>query len=175
MNFVEKKAELFANIAIMAVAVVLLVVLANRFWGNSETSPVREIPNGEKIAINDINWAENKQTLLLVLQENCGFCTESLPFYKKLAERARNDSKIKLVAVFPDTVEESRAYLKSQNVEIAEIRQFNFTKLGVGGTPTLILVDEQGKVADSWMGKLPPEMEEKVLQKIFCKEGVNCS
>jgi thioredoxin-related protein len=175
MKNLEKKAELAANIAIIATAFVLLVVLANKFWGSSETLPVREIPIGEKILIDDINWTENKQTLLLVLQENCHFCTESMPFYKKLTEKAQANTKTKLIALFPDSVEKSRNYLKSQNIEIASVRQFNFTKIGVGGTPTLILVDEQGKVADSWVGKLPPEVEEKVLQKIFCNDGANCS
>jgi thioredoxin-related protein len=38
--------------------------------------------------------------------------------------------------------------------------------LGVQGTPTLILVNQDGKVEQSWAGKLPPEQETEVLKRI---------
>lgn len=166
MNFAEKKLETIANLAIIVVAIVLLGVMIQRYWGTSEDLPKDEIKVGTTFGLTGVNWAENKQTLVLVLQENCRFCNESSPFYKKLVEKNQTSKTTKLVAVFSSPIEKAKAHLKEQGVEIAVVRQANSGMLGINGTPTLVLVDEQGKVVDSWVGKLLPAEEEQVLQKI---------
>jgi hypothetical protein len=67
------------------------------------------------------------------------------------------------VAVLPQDVSEGRKYLNELGVPINEVRQSTLESLGVGGTPTLILVDNKGAVTDSWVGKLPPDKESEVL------------
>jgi hypothetical protein len=38
--------------------------------------------------------------------------------------------------------------------------------LGVRGTPTLILVDGSGTVADVWVGALPSNQENEVISRL---------
>ena len=38
--------------------------------------------------------------------------------------------------------------------------------IGVEGTPTLLLVDESGKVIASWVGKLGPDQEAAVFARL---------
>ena len=42
----------------------------------------------------------------------------------------------------------------------------DFSKIKVPGTPTLLLVDDQGKVLDVWVGKLDESREKQVLASL---------
>lgn len=42
----------------------------------------------------------------------------------------------------------------------------SLNKLGVQGTPTLLLLDDSGTVLQTWVGKLTPEREQAVLSAL---------
>jgi hypothetical protein len=65
--------------------------------------------------------------------------------------------------LLPQTVEEGRKYLESEGVRVDDVKQATLNVIGVQGTPTLLLVDNKGTVAEVWEGKLPPDQEEGVL------------
>ena len=77
--------------------------------------------------------------------------------------RKERPEDLKLVAVLPQPVEETRKYLDGEGVHVDEVRQAAPESIGVAGTPTLLLVDARGKVSDVWRGKLQPDEEEKVI------------
>ena len=162
-----QRIELVANIAIIIVAILLGYFLIQRFFfqQNPQPQPTTEIVKGAKVSLVDIDWQGNQKTLLLVLQKGCKFCTESMPFYKTLVEKAK-EKGIKLVAVLPNSSEEGSQYLRENGVEIQEVRQATLNKINVQGTPTLILVDEKGKVSNSWIGKLPSNKEVEVISSL---------
>lgn len=83
-----------------------------------------------------------------------------------MSETTGNNNNIRLVAVLPNAVEESKQYLSYLGVSVNEVRQASLRSLGVGGTPTLILVDKEGKVAGSWIGQLPSSKEGEVLKHL---------
>ncbi len=163
-NGIFKKAELLANIAIIIVALLLGVVLVKRYLlSGNEAAQMRDprIPAGTKAALGGVDWAKNHQTLLLVLSTDCRYCTESAPFYQRLTRETAERADVQLVAVFPQEVAEGRKYLENLGVKVNDVRQAAPSSTGAGGTPTLILVDAQGIVKNSWVGKLsaPEEME----------------
>lgn len=165
-----KRAEFLANVAIVVVALLLAGVLAKRFLFDkreetSTTAANYQVPAGTRVPLADVDWARNRRTLLLVLQRGCHFCAESAPFYQRLAREA-DDAAVRLVAVLPQEVTESRQYLAELHVPVSEVRQSTLGAVGVRGTPTLLLVDSQGVVEDSWVGKLSTEREEQVLRRL---------
>jgi hypothetical protein len=81
------------------------------------------IVTGEKLPLADIDWARNGRTLVLALQKGCQFCSESAPFYKKLAEQTGQPGKPHLIAVFPQSPKESADYLSAPGVTIGEVSQ----------------------------------------------------
>jgi peroxiredoxin len=114
-----------------------------------------------KRSLPDVDWAKNGRTLVLAISTRCHFCTESAPFFRRIAkERA---SGVKLLAVLPQPVEEARQYLEGEGVHVDDVRQASSQSIGVSGTPTLLLVDARGTVSDVWRGKLHPNDEEKVI------------
>jgi thioredoxin-related protein len=161
-----KKIELLANIAIILVAVLIVVLVVKKYITPVRQEAIAGIPIGNKISMPDVDWAKNGRTLLLVLQKDCHFCTESVPFYRRLVRKTAEQSNVHLVAALPNTVDESKHYLSYLGVSVNEIRQASLSSIGVEGTPTLILVDGAGKVEASWVGRLPLGKEAEVLDRL---------
>lgn len=163
--------EVSANIAIIIVAVMLGIVLVrHRLLTGAQTQATAPQPHvvaaGSKLTLSGVNWAENRRTLLLALSTKCHFCTESAEFYKRLAEARAGRSDIRMVAVLPQDVGEGRAYLDKLGVRVDEVRQSSLDAVGATGTPTLIMVDDEGTATELWVGKLPPDKESEVLGRI---------
>jgi thioredoxin-related protein len=175
---VIKKVEVLANIAVIITSVFLCTVLAKKyFFSGSAKQPVaaaattsqiantkRTIQPGTKISLPGIDWSKSDRTLLLALSTGCHFCSESAPFYQNLEQQKLND--VRLLALFPQPVEDGRIYLNKLGVSVSEIVQSPLASVGVSGTPTLLLIDKQGTVINSWIGKLPDDEQEKVIAQI---------
>jgi len=170
---IHRKIELATNIAIMIVAALLCVVLVKNHLLSSPPAPT---PNGliannqiqpqagAKLSVPGIDWAENGQTLLLVLSTTCHFCSESAPFYQRLLKE-RNDS-VRTIALLPQSVSESKDYLNDLGISVDEVKQASLKSINVRGTPTLLLVDGNGAVVNEWVGRLPLDQEAEVLRLI---------
>ena len=176
-----KKLEVLANVAVIITSVVLCTVLAKNYLLSSNKQgtvaatapPVSQVGNpsrkrsiepGTKISLPGIDWSKSDRTLLLALSTMCHFCTESAPFYQKLQQQKRDD--VRLVALFPQPAQESRTYLDKLGIAVDDVAQGPLNSVGVSGTPTLLLIDNQGAVTDSWVGKLPDDAAEKVTALI---------
>lgn len=165
MTNLSKKLEMLANVAIVLVAVLLVGVVVQRYFIGDRSVPPPEIALGTKVSVPGVDWAQNKQTLLVVLQKGCHFCSESAPFYQRLAREA-GQNNVRLVAVLPNETSVGRQYLAELGVPIEDVRQAALNSVGVRGTPTLMMVNEQGAVTGSWVGKLPEDKEADVINQL---------
>lgn len=169
--------ELTTNIAIITVAVLLSIVLVKHYIlprvqpDVSALDSPPTVPTGTKVSLQDVNWAANKRTLLMVLSDGCRFCTESADFYKKLVQERAKHNDVRIIAVLPQEVGTAQAYLNKLGVSVDEVRQSPLNVVGVRGTPTLILVDDKGLVTASWVGKLPVEKEFEVLNRFLVSKA----
>jgi len=68
--------------------------------------------------------------------------------------------------VFPQSVENSRNYLNKLGVSLSDVVQSSLASLGVSRTPTLLLIDSEGSVTDSWVGRLSDSDAAKVIAQI---------
>ncbi len=154
-----------ANIATILVSVLLSVVLIKVFLIPQTGRPPMAAPSlvglNMKQSLPGVDWAKNQRTLVLALSTQCHYCTDSAPFFQKIQREAAKN--VKMLAVLPQAVEDSRKYLEGEGVHIDDVKQATLSTIGVTGTPTLMLVDSAGKVADVWQGKLQPEQEAGVL------------
>jgi hypothetical protein len=172
MNKLFKRTEMVANIAIIVVAVLLGVVLVrNYLLPQPEPQPampptVAAIAPGTKLSIPGVDWKANGRTMVLALSTGCRYCTESGPFYQRLAQERAKAQNLRVVAMFPEPVEQSKKYLSDLGVSVDEVQQGRLDSIGVRGTPTLILVDGDGAVVESWRGKLPGNKESEVLARL---------
>ncbi|HEX8265984.1 MAG TPA: hypothetical protein VF596_11300 [Pyrinomonadaceae bacterium] len=166
MSAFGHKLEIAANIAIIAVAVLFSAVIIQKYLLPSSSQPERVQPViGKQMNLSDVNWTSQPRTLVLALSTTCHFCNESAPFYKRLIESVKGKN-VKLVAVFPTETEAGRAHLKELGLADLEVKQSPLANMQVSGTPTLILTNDKGEVTDYWLGKLPPEKETQVINKL---------
>ena len=167
---IGKKIEVVANIAILVVACLLAIVLVKSYLLSEPRLALGPETESIKPAVSSlgIDWKANGQTLLLAISSSCRYCTESAPFYRKLAERKANTH---LVAVLPQSVEDGRKYLNTLGVSVDEIRQSSLEQIGVRGTPSLVLVDDSGVVKNFWVGRLRPDQETVVLDALGKRKG----
>lgn len=164
-----QRLESLANIAIIVAATLLCVVLVKSYLlpDRSKDGPRDlRVPAGTKVSLPGVDWSGNKQTLLIVLQKGCHFCSESAPFYQRLIRETAGRGNVHLVAVLPQATDESRKYLDDLGLAIEDLKQAELDAIGVGGTPTLVLVNNQGVVLNSWVGKLNADNEADVLRRL---------
>jgi hypothetical protein len=170
---VIRVAEIAANVAVVIAALSLSAALVKSYVlpgaarngiaaTASEERGAQGIHKGEKLNLPDVDWAKNGQTLLLVLSSGCHFCTESAPFYQRLIR----ESGINRIALLPQPADEGRRYIESLGITVGEVRQVRLDSLRVIGTPTILIVDRDGVVTDSWVGVLSPEEETALLGRV---------
>lgn len=167
MNTFTKRIELLANLAIIVVAILLGVALVKHYLSPQNSTPPASasvITPGTKLSLPDLTGTN--KTLIMALSTSCHYCTESAPFYKRLAEERGKNVNVKLVAVFPQAIADGKEYLNGLQVSVDDVRQSRLDSLGVIGTPTLILVNNQGMVQDSWRGRLNQDQEAEVLRRL---------
>jgi|ERR1043165_8978367 thioredoxin-related protein len=175
MNVFYRRIELVANITIIAVALLLGIVLVKRYVLSSPTAnrslaaKQENIKPGTKISLPDVDWSKKDTHLVLVLQQGCHFCTESAPFYQRLVKSLSSRTDLELIAALPQDVNVAKQYLDELQVPIGEVRQSSLSTIGVRGTPTLLLVDKTGTITDAWVGKLPPDKESEVFNRLQVK------
>ena len=166
MNTLSKRVELFANIAIILVAIALVVVLAKRFIFTGPTTEPPQSNVGAKLSLPGVDWSKNNKNLLLLLSDKCKYCTESAPFYQRLVQERTQKQTFHLTAAFPQSVDEGRKYLNGLGVAIDDVMELSPQAIRIRGTPTILLVNNAGVVTDEWLGKLPPEKEAEVLGRL---------
>lgn len=165
-----KKLEVIANISVIAVAALGCILLAKTLLpgerGRSSNLPGTSLPIpeiGTVVSLPEVAWSSHKQTVILVLSTQCRFCADSAPFFRKLAERARERGDTGMIALFPQDPQEGADYLQSLNVPVDQIIQAPIASAGARGTPTLILADEHGSIMKSWVGRVSAEREPELL------------
>jgi thioredoxin-related protein len=167
MSKIYKKTELLANALIIVVAILIVGGFAQRYFSTTRAKTSRpDLPKvGDKVGLPDFDWSKSNKNVLLALQKNCHFCSDSAGFYQKLL-RELKATNVNIVAVLPQEKEEARQYLNGLGLSGIEVRQSQLDTLLVAGTPTIIVANQQGEITDVWFGKLQPEQENEVLTKL---------
>lgn len=91
------------NIAIVLVVVLIGAVFARNYLSslramNKKTTDYR-VAAGSNVALQGIDWGKNGETLLLVLDAKCAYCSASAPFYQQLARTSAQKRSVELVVL----------------------------------------------------------------------------
>ncbi|HKI01339.1 MAG TPA: hypothetical protein VKK31_05120 [Thermoanaerobaculia bacterium] len=157
-----------ANIAIILVCVIAAVVLIrNQFFPPRPPGAPPQVEKGESYdQLKAVVPAGSNRALVVAVSPTCHFCNDSMPFYKTLIDqRNQKSSQVKVIAAVPDEgakAEESQKFA-SAGANPDGMVHMDFSAIKVPGTPTLLLVDNDGKVLDVWVGKLDASREKEVL------------
>src|SRR5258708_6938490 len=163
----KNKVEVAANVVVILLAVVIGSVFLKDRFASPGLRP-NEVKAGDQLpGLHAYNWKAHEQTLVLALRSGCHFCEASMPFYRRLAQLEQsNQIGVHLIAVFPDDPAVVRQVVETQQLTIEVVAGFELGQVKVQATPTLMLVDEQGRVSKVWMGELPAAQEAEVIAAI---------
>jgi thioredoxin-related protein len=166
-----KKSSLdtLANIAIIVVcAIAAFVLIRNQFFPPRPPGAPPQVEKGEQFEqLKAVVPAGSQRALVVAVSPTCHFCNDSMPFYKRLIdERNQKGSPVKFVAAVPTEqakAEESQKFA-SAGAQPDSMVHLDFSSIKVPGTPTLLLVDNNGKVLDVWVGKQDEKGEKDILE-----------
>ena len=161
---IKDKIEIATNLLII-VALVLIggSYVKARLGHHSERLSV-----GERIdAPSGYDWHEHAQTLVVAVRAGCIYCEHSYPLYKRLEGLERDDQlKAHMLVVMPDSKETGAALLSSHGLASQNIPGTLLNNMKVYGTPTLLLVDANGRLLQSWIGELDASKADALLAQL---------
>jgi peroxiredoxin len=173
MKSVKNSLEILANLAIVLVALIV-GAQAVRTWTTAPSAAASASPAAARRVYNPgealpqlapIDFARADRTVVLVLRKGCTYCDKSMPFYQKLLTGVRKVRPgVQVAVVSSDPVEVSREYLAGNQLDVNAIATSR--ELKVPGTPTVIVVDKQGKVAKVWVGLLDMKQQQDVWDSL---------
>ena len=144
----------FGTQIVIAIAVLVVggIIVKRHFFPEQRTPfNMAAISAGERLNLADVNWKENKKSLVFFLNKDCRYCTSSAPLYRQLKEEALKQN-VKSLAVFPHSAEEAKAYLESIQLSIDEIHTGPLASYKIPVTPTVLFVNSSGTVERVWFG-----------------------
>lgn len=146
------------------VATVLLLVLCCVVWLRGAP------PNRATMAALPVDFKLTERTLILIVRQECPYCAESLPFYRRLIDiRNRDHNAVRIVVSAPQRDAEIGRYLEANSVSPDAIVHPGpgVMPSWVRLTPTLLLVGRDGNLLRMWEGLIPERNERAVLETIF--------
>jgi thioredoxin-related protein len=116
---------------------------------------------GSELKITEYNPAGSQINALIFLRTGCTFCDQSMPFYKRITQLS-NTGKVKVTAFFEHSDFEASEYMKRFQLIDVGISRTHFDSLNIKGTPTFVLLDQNGIVLKSSVGKLNDKDEQEI-------------
>jgi hypothetical protein len=170
MTINSKLLERLSNLAVIAAALALIGFLAGRAWTEHGKNSNGDL-TGKTIALATLTSAPASLNLVLALSTTCHFCAENAAFYRRLAE-LRQPGNVALITIFPQPESEGRAYLNDIRVISDLCTSHPLSKYGIYATPTLLLVDSNGRVQRAWTGALQDVQQKEVLELVGRTQNV---
>jgi hypothetical protein len=161
----KKRLEIITNVVQIGVASLVAVMLLTR----PQQVGAPEYAKGEKLPVlSGTDFSKHDRNLVFVVRSTCQYCTASMDFYRSVVQ-TRNQSKsdVAVIAVAPEALDTSRAYLDSYQLKPDEIVSIGPGDLQFPGTPYIILADSTGSVLETWRGQLSKDREVEFMKTVF--------
>lgn len=162
--------ERVSQLAFILMCVTVTAVGVQRLMANDSAAAVAErrapIEPGTKLELHEeLRAGSARASLILGLSTACQFCTESMGFYRTLADLdVVRDGRLRLSVVSLQMPDAMRLYMSEHRLPIDPVVQFRESGVPIASTPAVILVKGDGVVERSWVGQLTKE-EERLLIK----------
>ncbi len=165
---VRQGLEVISNVTAIVAAVTLVAALLSARHRAQETMasaqkegdaqlrgslPLLEQPDGRH------------KVLLIAMSTTCSFCKASIPFYKRLESRPNHGAKV--VPVFPQDGDQVQNFEREEGLSLPFKSNIELDRMGIVGTPTVILVDPWGHPQKTWTGLLNHTDEEEIEHNLI--------
>ena len=118
-------------------------------------------------AIIPLGYRASGKSFLVVVNSKCTFCTDSMPFYSRLAAAA-NSCGSQVTFVSTEAPDVARGYVQGHGLNDPRVLTVSREQLKQPRYPTILLVDQSATVLQRWLGRLAPEREAQVMAFASC-------
>jgi hypothetical protein len=130
-------------------------------------SVLPEVKIGEILNLPGVGPGAAHSTLVLVITSQCSYCVEALPFYRRLAEMSvASAGDLRLIAAMPENSNDARAFLQHAGVGIDSVLSISPRRVGARIFPTLLLLDQNGRLQKYWVGELHDDEQQQVISTL---------
>jgi peroxiredoxin len=173
MGRLRSALDVASQIAFIVACLTLSGFVVYRLTGSGEAAPPgiaaqSDAPYavGESIVpFEGAPFSASRASIVLIVRSTCVFCTESMDFYRRISSR-RAATGVQIIAVAPEPIASLQKYLDNYAFEVDHLSELPKGGYKVSGTPTMILVDRDGRVIKSFQGKLNTEQEDEFLKSL---------
>ena len=167
----RKIIETSSNLAILVVCGLIGYTLITHkslnFGRSPEGTQEAQLVGQTLPALPGHSWSGHSKTLVVALRKGCSHCDASLPFYKQLSDlQNSNQLHAHLLAVMPDPAVVGEQELASNGVHVENVFNQSLETMKVPGTPTLLLLNANGRIDKAWVGELPPARQKEVINAL---------
>lgn len=154
--------EITANILVLIMAVSLVTFFVHKnYYPQEKSFEAMTLKKGTAFrGLEEVDFSNHPNTLILALSTKCPYCTQSIPFYKRLLETNKNSDDLRLIAIYPQPQSEIDRYLTEYNLQIKSIPDVKFLNINMEATPTLVWINSNKEIVRSWQGFLNKEAED---------------
>jgi hypothetical protein len=126
------------------------------------TKPLAQV--GSVLSLEGVTFAKAPVSLLLVVSPTCKYCLASEHFHSKLLEIARAANTPVYVAV--PARDGSSHYMHELGASDDAVKEYRQLSLSIPGTPTVLGIDNAGRVRAEWSGLATPADEIEIVNLV---------
>ena len=156
MSYLERA----AHISLIVASVIASAVLLRDHLQSRSSAAVRQL-DGSVISLPGVEWPPQRRTVVLAISSRCRFCKDSAGFYHSLTTN-RGPGDFQVVVLSRDPAGEIDTFLTGNGITVDRTIHDWPSRIGIAGTPTLLIVEPDGRVRNSFVGLLAPGEENKI-------------
>lgn len=158
--------DLITNVVVVMTCVILVCVVVYRQSQASSAHDDSSFREGQTIEPPvERTWRTAKSTLVLGVRSGSSFCTASAEFYRRIMPIAKGQG-VSVIAVSQEPVSATLEYMARLSLNPDSVHQVGPRYPLALRTPTLSLIDEDGRVVAFWIGKLDLLGEKEVERSL---------
>ena len=158
----HSRLDKYANVAVLVSSILLIVWVIDSLTGHGIVKGVqgwRESRIRGQQILSALKVESGDSRLVVAVSTNCGACMRELATYRRLLSEEVVRGKVRIQFVGPQPAEILRPFLSGISPEV-NVESVDLKQLGVRATPTLMLVDAKGRLAEEWEGVLGDRYKE---------------
>jgi len=173
------KLERVSHISVIGLAIVGTIAIIRQHTGVGRSTPGNSAAKlvGRTISIPSVSWNKAPANVVVAMTTHCPYCASSMGFYKRLAESLGNATATKkttLIFASPEPLDVTSAYVDQYQIAPYKAVSIPLKDLDISGTPTLLIVDDTGRINHALSGKLS-ESNETIVLNMLARTGASAS
>jgi len=165
LALMRKLAGTALNVILVVTCIVTCFSTGRQLWISRERARnVGSFAPAEGTVLNlpGQDWTKSRSTVVMAIATSCGACRDSAPFHKRLVASAAS-AGVPVIALSPEPVEQTRVHLRSLGIEISDVRKAVLSEMGFKVMPTVVVVDQHGRVQQAWVGVVTGGQEKAII------------